>query len=69
MPRSVTIQSLPEAFEVIKEMRVQGYDWGEDSRPAGRDVLVELLEGRMREAVDRHLERTAERGASGTSTG
>lgn len=69
MPQPVTIQSLPEAFEVIKEMRVQGYDWGEDYRPAGRDILVELLEGRMHEAVDRHLERTAERGAADRRNG
>ena len=34
MPRSVTIRSLPQAFEVIEQMRVEGYDWGEDYRPA-----------------------------------
>ncbi len=47
MPRTVTIESLPQAFEVIKQMQDQGYDWGEDYRQAGRDALAEILEGRM----------------------
>ncbi len=34
MPRTVTIESLPQAFEVIKQMQDQGYDWGEDYRCA-----------------------------------
>ena len=45
MPRTVTIRSLPEAFAVIKEMRGQDYEWGEDYRTAGRAALVEILEG------------------------
>ena len=32
MSRTATIESLPQAFEVIKEMQDQGYDWGEDYR-------------------------------------
>ncbi len=60
MPQRVTIESLPQAFEVIKRMQDQGYDWGEDYRCAGRDALVDILEGRMVEAVDRHLERMSE---------
>ncbi len=60
MPRTMTIESLPQAFEVIKQMQDQGYDWGEDYRCAGRDALADILEGRMVEAVDRHLERMSE---------
>ncbi len=41
MPRRVTIESLPQ---VIKEMRDQGYDWGEDYRCAGGDALADILE-------------------------
>ena len=37
MPHVVTIKSLPQAFDAIKEMGDQGYDWGEDYRRAGRD--------------------------------
>ena len=51
MSRTATIESLPQAFEVIKEMQDQGYDWGEDYRCAGRDALVDILEGRMVEAI------------------
>ncbi len=40
MPRRVTIESLPQ---VIKEMRDQGYDWGEDYRCAGRDALADII--------------------------
>ena len=57
--RIATIESLPQAFEVIKQMQDQGYDWGEDYRCAGRDALADILEGRMVEAVDRHLDRIA----------
>lgn len=34
MLRTMTIRSLPEAFAAIKEMRGNGYDWGEDYRAA-----------------------------------
>ena len=27
--RAVTIESLPQAFDVVKEMQVDGLDWGE----------------------------------------
>ena len=60
MPHVVTIKGLPQAFDVIKEMDDRGYDWGEDYRRAGRDAVVDFLEGRMHEAVDRHLETLTE---------
>ncbi len=39
MPQIVTIRSLPEAFNVIKEMQADGCEWGEDYRGAGREAL------------------------------
>ena len=54
--RAVTITSLPQAFEVVKEMQAEGLDWGEGYRPLGRQALVEIIEGRMAEAVDRWLD-------------
>ena len=38
MPRTATIESLPEAFEMIKEMRAEGLDWGEGYRPRAREA-------------------------------
>ena len=55
MPQSATINSLPEAFEVIKAMELQEYDGGEDYRAAGRAALAEILQGQMALRVDRHL--------------
>ena len=56
MPQTATITSLPEAFEMIKEMRADGLEWGADCWPVGRKAVAEILEGRMAEAIDRHLE-------------
>ena len=57
MPQqAVTIESLPQAFEVMKEMQADGLDRGEGYRPPGRQALAEIIEGRMAEAVDRWLE-------------
>ncbi len=55
MPQTVTIRSLPAAFEIMKGMQAQGLEWGEDYRPLGRDALVEILEGRMEEWLDERL--------------
>ena len=57
MPQqAVTITSLPQAFEVVKEMQAEGLEWGEGYRPLGRQALVDIIEGRMAEAVDRWLD-------------
>ena len=45
--RAATIESLPMAFEVVKEMQADGLEWGEGYRPLGRQALVEIIEGRM----------------------
>ncbi len=36
MPQSVTTGSLPEAFDVIKEMQADGCAWGEGYHHTGR---------------------------------
>ena len=69
MPQVVTIRSLPQAFEIIKSMEHDGYEWGEDYRAAGRAALVDVLEGRLHEAIDRHLEGTAARGEADRRNG
>ncbi len=48
--------SLPQAFEVVKEMQAEGREWGEGSRPLGRQALVDIIEGRMAGAVDHWLD-------------
>ena len=50
--RAATIESLPMAFALVKEMQGDGLEWGEGYRPLGRLALAEIIEGRMSEAVD-----------------
>ena len=69
MPHCVTIQSLPAALEMVKAMQVEGFESGEDYRPLARRALVEIIEGRMHEAIDAHLLRVAERGAADRRNG
>ena len=61
MPQTATIKSLPAAFRMMKAMQAEDVEWGEDYRGAARQALARLLEGRMAETIDRHLERIAER--------
>ena len=57
MPQhAATIESLPMAFEVVKEMQADGLEWGEGYRPLGRAALAEIIQGRMAEAVDHWLD-------------
>jgi hypothetical protein len=60
MPQTATIKSLPVAFAMLKAMRAEGVEGGEGYRGAARQALVELLEGRMDQLIDEHLERMAE---------
>ena len=34
--QTATIQSLPMAFKIVKEMQATGLDWGEGYHPLGR---------------------------------
>ena len=54
--RAATIESLGQAFEVVKAMRADGLEWGEGYRPLGRQALAAIIEGRMSEAVDYWLD-------------
>ena len=57
MPQhAVTMETLPQAFEVVKEMQADGLDRGEGYRPLGRQALAGIIEGRMAETVDRWLD-------------
>ena len=61
MPQSVTIQSLPQAFGVIKQMQLEHYEWSEDCRGAGREVHVGAPESRMTESIECHVDGIAKR--------
>src|SRR5690349_14906407 len=69
MPQTATIKSLPAAFAMMKAMQVEGVGWGEDYRGATRQALAELLEGRMDQLIDVHLERMAELGQADRRNG
>jgi transposase-like protein len=69
MPQTATIKSSPVAFEMMKAMQAEDVEWGEDYRQAARAALVELLEGRMDQLIDQHLERMAELGEADRRNG
>ena len=43
--RTATIESLPMAFALVKEMQADGLEWGEGYRPLGREALAEIIQG------------------------
>jgi putative transposase len=49
------VRSLPQAFRIIKEMNLFG-DVESDYRSSARESLRAILEDRMRDRIDRHLE-------------
>lgn len=62
MPQRAIITSLPEAMEIVKEMKLNDYEWERyDWRCDARNALKEILQNRMRAGVDRHLEDIARR--------
>ncbi len=69
MPQAVTIRSLPAAFEIMKGMQAQGLDWGGDYRPLARQAVKAILEERMGEAIDRHLDGMARRAGADRRNG
>jgi hypothetical protein len=69
MPQTATIKSRPGAFAMLKALQAEDVEWGEDYRGAARQALAELLEGRMAETIDRHLERLAELGQADRRNG
>jgi transposase-like protein len=69
MPQTATIKSLPAAFAMMKAMQAEGVEWGEDYRGAARQALAELLEDRMDQLIDAHLERMAALGQADRRNG
>ena len=59
MPPSVTIRSLPRAFELVKGMQAQGLEWGDGYRSLGRQALAGILREQMGHAIEDHLDRMA----------
>jgi transposase-like protein len=56
MEKRVVIESLPQAFRIIKEMNLSTEGWESDYRVAGRDALRAIVEQQMRERVSWYLE-------------
>ncbi len=57
MPQATaTITNVAQAFEVIKEMNLHGFEWSSDYRSHGRTALKMILEGQMRGHIDTYLE-------------
>ena len=69
MPQRAQLASLPQAYEVIKEMRSGNEAWGEDVTMAMRHAVVRVLEEHMDLAVDRHLAEIERRGGEDRRNG
>jgi len=55
MKECVAIRSMDQAYDIIRQLELKGYEWGEDYRPKGREFLKFVLEQQMDLGVDRHL--------------
>ena len=47
MPQRATIKSIPQAYRMLKQMRTQEMEWGEDYRRAKAEALKQVLERGM----------------------
>jgi len=56
MKGTVVIESLPQAFEIIKEMNSSPGEWESDYWRAGRQALSQILEERMKDRINLYLE-------------
>ena len=65
MKKEVIVKTLPQAFEVIKEMNLSAEGWESDYRVAGRDALRAIVEGQMRDRVSWYLEQMGRLAGSG----
>jgi putative transposase len=65
--RRVVIDSLPQAYQVIKEMNLDADE--SDYRSAGRHSLEAILEGRMQERITYYLEEMARLGEADRRNG
>lgn len=55
MPQEATVRSVAQAYQVIKQMRLQGWDVGEECREAAREAVRAQLRQRMLDARSRFL--------------
>ena len=62
MPQTVTVESLLQAFDVIKQLQADGYAWCGGYSAAERQALTAILQERMVDAVDRQLDKAARLG-------
>jgi len=62
MRKEVIIKTLPQAFQVIKEMNLATEGWESDYRVAGRDALRVIVEQQMRDRVSWYLDEMARLG-------
>jgi|SRR6266446_3701262 len=69
MPQTVTIRSLRAAFAMMKSMRAEGLEWGAGYRRLAREAVRDILEDRMAELIDRHLDEMEERDAADRRNG
>ncbi len=69
MKQGLLIESLPQAFEVIEQMGLSAEGWDADYRVESRQALKRILEQRMRNRIDWHLEEVARRGGSDRRNG
>ena len=67
--RSVVIDSLPQAYELIKEMNLDTDQGDSDYRTAGRRSLEAILEGRMQERISWYLDEMARLGEADRRNG
>jgi len=62
MPGLAFIQSLPQALQVVKALKIQPPSWeDQDWHKPVRDSMTDILEEQMALAVDRHLDEVARR--------
>jgi transposase-like protein len=54
--RGATITNVTQAYEVIKGMNHQGFEWSEHYRLHGRAALKMVIEGQMGQEIDTYLE-------------
>jgi len=57
MHQELVVRSLPQAYKIIKEMDLP-QESDVDYRSASRDALIRVLEDRMKNRIDRYLEKT-----------
>ena len=69
MPQEATVRNLPQAYRVIKQMRLNGWEVAEEYREAARAAIRRCLRQRMLDARDQHLEQMASRASEDRANG